>query len=100
MMNEAEAPRRGQPPKGEETIKLMMLRGYVPKKPEAVTFEPNGKPATFLKHRKGEIVELPLDEGRALIRAGSAVRPDEASDNQLIQAGLKQAPRPDDEDTD
>ena len=103
MLNETiEAPRRGRPPKSDstETIKLLLLRGYVPKEAVAVTFEPNGKPASLEKYSKGQVVLLPKEEGIALIRRGSAVRPDEASDNQLIQAGLKQPPEPDDEDAD
>lgn len=94
MNAETQQARRNQAP---ETIEVMMLRGYVPFGAEADSFEPNGKPASLKKEKKGTVVELPADEAKNLIRKGIAVRPDEATDNHLIQAGLKAAPVPDED---
>lgn len=94
---QTEAPRRGRPPK-VETINVLMLRGYVPKDAQVLSFNPDKTPATLEKHKKGTVVDMPADEARALIRRGGAVRADEATDNHLIQAGLKEPPETKEDD--
>lgn len=98
---ETEAPRRGRPPKADaKPLRLLMLRGYVPENPVVLSKdEQTGEDSTLEKARRGTIHSFPEDEGKALIRRGIAVRPDEATDNHLIQAGLKAPPeREDDEE--
>lgn len=90
--NEAKSP--GKP---AETIQVLMLKGYVPKAPEVLSTE-DDKPQTLLKHKKGETVELPAAEAKALMKIGGAVRPDEATEAHLIQAGLMAPPEPEDDE--
>ena len=102
MTDETTAPRRGRPPKAEgdkQTIDVLMLRGYVPKDAQVLSTDAaTGKDATLLKVTKGQIVELPATEAKDLMRRGIAVRPDEATDNHLIQAGLKAPPQIDEDE--
>lgn len=88
-----------------KTTQVLLLRGYVSvdatvishglvpgRKISGGEFEYEEVPATLAKLNKGDIVDLPEKEAAALIRADKACRPDEATDTQLIRAGLKAAP--------
>jgi hypothetical protein len=101
-----EAPKRGRPAK-KDTMPVLMLRGgYVPTNANVLSFgnvptrqtgpgqfEYESVPATLEKLVKGEVVDLDTEEAKTLIKRGIACRPDEATDAQLIKAGLKLAPK-------
>src|SRR5690606_12383032 len=98
-------------PASQETIEVLILRGYVPKNAEVLTmgrvptrqispghFEYKEVPATLQKLPKGQVAVLPAAEAKELMKRGSAVRPDEATESQLIMAGLKEPPKPIDDE--
>jgi hypothetical protein len=100
-----EAPKRGRPAK-KDTMPVLMLRGYVPTNANVLSFgnvptrqtgpgqfEYKSVPATLEKLVKGEVVDIDTEEAKTLIKRGIACRPDEATDAQLIKAGLKLAPQ-------
>jgi hypothetical protein len=61
-------------------------------------FEYTAVPATLKKLPQGKLATLPEAEAKALIRRGIATRPEEATDQQLIMAGLK-APAVEEDDS-
>jgi hypothetical protein len=86
---------------------VLMLRGYVPTNATVLSFRQcadqgrpvpassnmKSVPATLEKLVKGEVVDIDTEEAKTLIKRGIACRPDEATDAQLIKAGLKLAPQ-------
>lgn len=98
-IDEARAAAPKAPKPAGKTMKLLMLRGYVPQNAHVLSVdEQTGKDSTLAKAVKGTIHEFSEEEGKALIRRGIAVRPDEATDNNLIQAGLKSPPQREDDE--